>query len=388
MRHHLLEGVVTAVVKVGRVEVRVHQGRSLEQSARSHVVLPMIDEGARGYVATGAAQGGIVGKRFPEQDLAATLGLARMRGELAGRAEARVRQEIDVLDIGDDRVDNRGRRLRARELADDDVAHEIAQRSGPAVVSIGCEIACAAQARDGHRVEQAVVRLPIEQRARGVEGAGTRRQSRHEQLGVGHAVDVASAAADAGLARDLAQDVGRAESEITQVDQVGLAPAGSLGMEALARLGERLLVQVGSGRQHRLVASDRKGAGIAGRQERPQAQQRAEQKPPSEHVPVPCAPARSARRLFECRTRKPDLLGAGLQRNHELLAQRAQLARIDTLEIVHIERRRELLDARADRCSELRVAGLELRGEDRPVGERDPVDIVAHVIERLSLIHI
>jgi len=37
--------------------------------------------------------------------------LARIGGELAGRAEARIGQEVDILDVGDDRIENRGRRL-------------------------------------------------------------------------------------------------------------------------------------------------------------------------------------------------------------------------------------------------------------------------------------
>src|SRR5262249_42098824 len=64
MIDHLFEAVVAAVVEIWRVEIRIQQGRRLIEAARADVVLQMIDEGARRYVAAGAAQVRIVRKRF------------------------------------------------------------------------------------------------------------------------------------------------------------------------------------------------------------------------------------------------------------------------------------------------------------------------------------
>jgi hypothetical protein len=51
MTDHLIIGVVPAIVEVGRIEVRVYQGRGLEQTSGADAVLPVIDETARWNVA-------------------------------------------------------------------------------------------------------------------------------------------------------------------------------------------------------------------------------------------------------------------------------------------------------------------------------------------------
>src|SRR5262249_42841961 len=56
----LLKRVVAAVMEVRRVEIPIEQGRSLEQAARSDVVLHMIDKGAGRLMAARATQRGIV----------------------------------------------------------------------------------------------------------------------------------------------------------------------------------------------------------------------------------------------------------------------------------------------------------------------------------------
>src|SRR5262249_28037470 len=97
------------------------------------------------------------------------------------------------------------RRLGAGEFADDDVAHEFAQRANAAVMAVRREISRTAQAGDPHRIEHVVVGLWIEQWTCGVEGAGPCRHAGDEQLGIARAVDVAGAAADAGTAGDITE---------------------------------------------------------------------------------------------------------------------------------------------------------------------------------------
>ena len=184
----------------------LRQRRRLEQAARADVMLPVIDEGSGRNMAGGAAQARIMRERLCEQRFAAAFGVADPADQPPGRTKTRIRQEIDVLDVGDDGVENGGRRLGSGELVDDDVADEVAQRRHPAVGAIGREIARAAQARNPDRIEHAVVRLRIEQRTRGVEISRPCRHLRNEELGVAGAVDMAGFAADAGLLRDIAED--------------------------------------------------------------------------------------------------------------------------------------------------------------------------------------
>jgi len=48
--------------------------------------------------------------------------------EQAAAADPRVGQEIDVVNVGDDAIEDRRRRLGPGELVDDDVVDEIAER--------------------------------------------------------------------------------------------------------------------------------------------------------------------------------------------------------------------------------------------------------------------
>ena len=118
MVHHLAEVVVAAVVEIGRVEICVEQCGGLEQAARADVVLQMVDEGARRQVTAGAAQVRVAGERLGKERLAPAFRLARALVEPAARAELRVGQKVDLLDVGNDGVEDRRRRLRPRELVD------------------------------------------------------------------------------------------------------------------------------------------------------------------------------------------------------------------------------------------------------------------------------
>jgi len=95
----------------------------------------MIDKRGRGHVATGAAERRIVWKRFAEQHFTATFGGAGLRHQPPSRADTRVRQKIDVLDIDDDCVDQGRGGLGAGEFVDDDSADEITQRRGPPIMA-------------------------------------------------------------------------------------------------------------------------------------------------------------------------------------------------------------------------------------------------------------
>lgn len=206
MRDHLVVSGVAPVMEIRRVEIGVEQGRRLEQAARADIVLAMVDESAGWHMAGGAAHGGVARERLAEQRLAPACGDARALGEAALGPELRIGQEVDILDVSDERVENARGRLGSGELADDDVVDEVAQRCEAAVMAIGGEIACAAQTRRRHRIEYAIVGLGVEQRTRRVEIAGPSREARDEQLGVAGAVDVTGAAAHAGLPRDAAED--------------------------------------------------------------------------------------------------------------------------------------------------------------------------------------
>ena len=111
-------------------------------------MLLVIDEGARRNMAAGAAQRRIVRERLCEQRFAAALRFADLADQPPAGTETGIGQEIDVLDIGDDGIEDDRRRLGPGELVDDDVVDEIAQRRHAAVVAIGRKIARAAQARD------------------------------------------------------------------------------------------------------------------------------------------------------------------------------------------------------------------------------------------------
>ena len=103
-------------------------------------------------------------------------------------------------------------------------------------MTVGSQIAGAAQARDRHRIERVVVGLAIEQAARRVERAGPSRQPGNVEFGIGGAIDMASTAADAGLPRYTAEDSWRTERQIAQIHQIRLGAADRLRSEDLARL--------------------------------------------------------------------------------------------------------------------------------------------------------
>jgi len=131
-------------------------------------VLAVIDESGRRGVTAGTAQPRVVRKRPREQRLTALLGGAR-RPQMARRIEARIGQEVDVLDIHHQRIEQLRGWRRSCELVDDRVGNEVAQRRHAPVMTVRSQIACAAQARDRHGIQHAIVGPAIEHGARGIE---------------------------------------------------------------------------------------------------------------------------------------------------------------------------------------------------------------------------
>ena len=196
-----------------------------------------------------------------------------LRRQTPAGAQLRIGQEGDFLDVGFQRIEHLRGGFRPGEFIDDGIARELAQRGEFAVVRIRREIFGAAQARHANGVEHAVVRLGIEQRAGGVEGAGAARQAGNEQLRIVVALLMARLAAHAGLPRHAAEDARRGKQEVAEIEQIGALAAGELGIEQLVRLIERLLVELGAGRQHAFLGEDGPRLG-AGRGERKQRRER------------------------------------------------------------------------------------------------------------------
>ncbi|GCC46949.1 hypothetical protein chiPu_0031163, partial [Chiloscyllium punctatum] len=156
MLDHLLIRIVAAVVEVRCIEIGVQQGRGLHQPARSDVVTHLVVESSPRNVTAGAAQLGLLRERLEEQRLATVLGHACLRAEPAAGRDLRIGEEVDVVDIGDEAVENLVARPRPGKLVDDDIIDELAQRGDAAVMSIGREEAGAPQARNPDRIEDAV----------------------------------------------------------------------------------------------------------------------------------------------------------------------------------------------------------------------------------------
>src|SRR6202012_2739216 len=159
---HLAIAVEAAVVKIRPVEICVQQGRRLIQASRSNIVLLVIDKCRRRNVTAGAAQRRIVRKGLIEEHFAAPFRLTRRAVQFAARSEARVGQEIDVLDIGNHGIKYYGRRFRTGEFRDNDVTNKISQRFSPPIVSIWSEISRAAQTWNPDRIKHEVVGCWIE----------------------------------------------------------------------------------------------------------------------------------------------------------------------------------------------------------------------------------
>ncbi len=162
------------------------------------------------------------------------------------------------MKIGDKAVENGRRRLRTGKFADNDGAHELAQRGDPSVMSIGREIAHPAQARNPHRIEHEIIGLRIKKAARRVESPRPARHFRHEEFWIPGSIHMAGAATDVGLLRNIAEDRGRIESHVAKIDEVRLDAIHAFGMKNLARLLQRFLVEFGLRRQDRLIAIHRK----------------------------------------------------------------------------------------------------------------------------------
>jgi hypothetical protein len=257
MTHHLIVGIVPAIVEIGRIEVRVHQRRGLEQPSGPDTVPPLIDETARWDVALRATELRIVREWLKKQRFAATLGVVRPRAQPPAGGEVQVGQEIDVLDIGNDGVEDGRGRLGTVEFVDDDVADEIPQRRNPAVVSIWRHEPCAAQARDPDRIARPVVRPGIEQRTSGIEISGAGGHAGDIELAVAGAVDMTGSATHASAAGGTTQDEVGVERQVAEINHVRFGTSEAFRPEHLARLVKRFLIQLGARRQYRLVAAQR-----------------------------------------------------------------------------------------------------------------------------------
>src|SRR6185295_19356817 len=133
---HFRIGFEAAVMKVGRVEVGVEQGRRLEGAAAADVVAAMVDEGVRRQMAGRAAHAWIVWKRFCEQHGTSARSCAGATGKSAVGPDARIGKELDVLDVSDDGIEDGRRWLGAGELVHHDVADEITQGREATIVSV------------------------------------------------------------------------------------------------------------------------------------------------------------------------------------------------------------------------------------------------------------
>ena len=94
---------------------------------------------------------GVANRISPRRALALARAVSRPRA-----SRLRVREEVEVLHVADQRRQLRRRQRRAAELVGHDVAHELGQRRGPAVASVGAGEPHAAQRR---RVDRSAIRL-------------------------------------------------------------------------------------------------------------------------------------------------------------------------------------------------------------------------------------
>jgi len=195
-------------------------------------------------------------KRLDEQRLAASGRHAAPARQAALRCDPRVGKKLDVLDVGNHGVENDGRWFRPAKLIDDHVAYKHTQRRLTAVVPVRAQKPCTPQTRDGQRIEHVIIGRRIEDSARRIKIAVTRRQTGNEEGGIGGAVDVTGAATDAGATRHVAEHIGRTESEVAEVDQIGFA--GGLTLEDFTWFLQRVLIEFRPIRQYRLAAVDGK----------------------------------------------------------------------------------------------------------------------------------
>src|SRR5262249_23877360 len=151
----------------------------------------------------------ILRKRLGEQPLPAPHCIVGLRRQPPSGAEAWIGKEIDILNVNDDRIDNRRRRLGAGKLVDDYVADKIPQRRRPPVMAVGGQKPGATQARDGDRVEQTVVGLGIKKRACRNKISRPGGQAWDIEFWVRSAIDVTGAATNPSLTRRAAEDCGR-----------------------------------------------------------------------------------------------------------------------------------------------------------------------------------
>src|SRR3569833_2752331 len=184
-----------------------------------------------------------------EQLLAVLFCSSRSSNQPAARPQARVRHEVDIVNISYERIQRFGGWLGTCKFIDHHIAYKIAQRVGSAIVPIRRQQMGAAQARNRQRLQRAVVCLRIEHTAGGIEIAVPSRKPGYIELGVRRSIHVAGTATDTSLPRRAAQQLRRAERDISQHNHVGLVPAGGLRSENFARTIERGITEICAHRQ-------------------------------------------------------------------------------------------------------------------------------------------
>ena len=180
MFDHLLVSVVAAVVKIRRTEIGVDQRRGFERAAGPDIVHLVVDK-VGGRLMTGrTTHGRVVPERLVEQRFAAVRSRRRRAGKPAVGSKFRIGQERYIFNVGDECIKNFVRRLGAGKFVDDDVAHEVSQRREASVMAVGRQVFGAAQARRCYRIENAIVRLGLEQCSGRIERAGPAGQAGDE----------------------------------------------------------------------------------------------------------------------------------------------------------------------------------------------------------------
>jgi hypothetical protein len=105
VRHDLGEAGRPAVVKIRRGECKVAQGRRVIGGASADIVLPAIDERCAREVARGATLRAHRSGWPKEEPLAAARGVGCQPGETASHAELGVGQELELLHVGNQRIE-------------------------------------------------------------------------------------------------------------------------------------------------------------------------------------------------------------------------------------------------------------------------------------------
>ena len=223
--------------RVQRPVPRMGRGRR----DRADVVSAAVEEIAVGNVARSAGPVRHPGKAAVEDRLPPLRGLAGAPVQGSVARQQRRRQEVELVHIGDQRVEHQRRRFRPAQLAHDDVPGEFAEARHPAVPAVRRGEADAAQARHVERVEPPVIAARIEEAVIGVDAARAAAEPRHEQRPVDVAPVVAGRTGEAERAGARAQDLRRIEQHVAVGDEKEPLLVDSPLLEVEHQAGQRLL---------------------------------------------------------------------------------------------------------------------------------------------------